>query len=114
LARAAKLTRIEVAEPPRVLGRNTTHSLQSGMIFGYASLVDGLVEKLNAELGVESYVLATGGLASTVAKHAKSIQEICPDLTLEGLRLIYERNRRQGSGSLVPPRRTVRPESGTP
>jgi type III pantothenate kinase len=114
LARAAKLTRIEVAEPPRVLGRNTTHSLQSGMIYGYASLVDGLVEKLNAELAVESYVLATGGLATVVAKHARSIREICPDLTLEGLRLIYERNRRQGPGSLVPPRRSVRPEPNQP
>jgi type III pantothenate kinase len=110
LSRAAKLTRIEVAEPPRVLGRNTTHSLQSGMIFGYASLVDGLVERLNNELGVKSYVLATGGLATVVAKHAKSIQEICPDLTLEGLRLIYERNRHKGSSSMVPPRRTMRPE----
>jgi type III pantothenate kinase len=112
LARAAKLTRVEVVEPPRVLGRNTTHSLQSGLVFGYASLVDGLVDKLNAELGEDSYVLATGGLAPLVAKHARSIREVCPELTLEGLRLIYERNRRAGSGSLVPPRRTVRPDAG--
>jgi type III pantothenate kinase len=111
LARAAKLTRVEIAEPPRVLGRNTTHSLQSGMVFGYASLVDGLVEKLNAELGEKAYVLATGGLATLVAKHARAIQEICPELTLEGLRLIYERNRRTSGGSLVPARRSTRPES---
>ena len=111
LSRAAKLTRIEIAEPPRVLGRNTTHSLQSGMVFGYASLVDGLVDKLNDELGVKSHVLATGGLATLVGRHAKSIQETCPDLTLEGLRLIYERNRRQGPNTMAPPRRTVRPES---
>lgn len=111
LARAAKLSRIEIAEPPRVLGRNTTHSLQSGMVFGYASMVDGLIDKLNAELGVDSYVLATGGLAPVVAKHAKSIREVCPDLTLEGLRLIYERNRRLGTGSMMPSRRSVRPDS---
>ncbi len=84
------------------------------MIFGYASLVDGLVEKLNAELGVPSHVIATGGLASVVAKHARSIQEICPDLTLEGLRLIYERNRYRGPSSLVPPRRSVRPDPSQP
>jgi type III pantothenate kinase len=111
LARAAKLTRVEIAEPPRVLGRNTTHSLQSGMVFGYASLVDGLIEKLNLELGEKAYVLATGGLATLVAKHARSIQEVCPELTLEGLRLIYERNRRTSGGSLVPARRSTRPES---
>jgi type III pantothenate kinase len=112
MARAAKLTRVEILEPPRVLGRNTTHSLQSGVIYGYASLVDGLVEKLNAEQGVESFVLATGGLAPLVAKHTRTIREVCPELTLEGLRLIYERNRRQPGGSLAPGRRSARPDSG--
>jgi len=105
-ARAAKLSRIEVVEPPRVLGRNTTHALQSGVIFGYASLVDGLVERLNRELEVEARVLATGGLASLVAKHTRSIELVEPNLTLEGLRLIYERNRpkpgAQPSGSKRP------------
>lgn len=111
LARAAKLTRIEVAEPPRVLGRNTTHALQSGIIFGYASLVDGLIEKLTEELNVEMTVFATGGLAPLVAKHTKSIKIICPELTLEGLRLIYERNLRTRSQSNAPSRRSGRPES---
>jgi type III pantothenate kinase len=110
LARAAKLTRIEVAEPPRVLGRNTTHALQSGIIFGYASLVDGLIEKLTAELNTEMTVFATGGLAPLVAKHTKLIKIICPELTLEGLRLLYERNRRVRSQSNAPSRRSGRPE----
>jgi type III pantothenate kinase len=112
LARAAKLTRVEVAEPPRVLGRNTTHALQSGIIFGYASMVDGLIERLTSELGGPMRIYATGGLAPLVAKHTRSIQEVCPELTLEGLRLIYERNRRAptSSGSSAP-RRSTRPES---
>ncbi len=93
LARAAKLSRIELAEPPRVLGRNTTHALQSGIIFGYSSLVDGLIAKLTAELGGPQRVLATGGLATMVSKHAISIERVDPELTLQGLRLIYERNR---------------------
>jgi type III pantothenate kinase len=111
LASAAKLTRIEVAEPPRVLGRNTTHALQSGIIFGYASLVDGLIEKLTAELGAPMTVFATGGLAPLVAKHTKLMHDVHPNLTLEGLRLIYERNRRALQGGLPAGRRSGRPET---
>lgn len=111
LARAAKLTRIEVAEPPRVLGRNTTHALQSGIIFGYASMVDGLIERLSAELGVKMAVFGTGGLAPLVAKHTKSIEEVCPELTLEGLRLIYERNHRAQQASAPGNRRPSKPEN---
>jgi type III pantothenate kinase len=107
-ARAAKLSRIELSEPPRVLGRNTTHALQSGVIFGYASLVDGLVDKLNAELEVKAAVMATGGLASLVARHARRIESVEPNLTLEGLRLIYERNRRVASSPPATVRRSPR------
>lgn len=111
LSRAAKLTRIEVAEPPRVLGRNTTHALQSGIIFGYASMVDGLIERLTAELDTTMTVFGTGGLAPLVSKHTKSIQQVWPELTLEGLRLIYERNRRSRPGPGSPGKRPGRPES---
>ncbi len=92
LAAAAKLTRVELAEPPRVLGRNTPHALQSGAVHGSAALVDGLVERLEAELGFECRVIATGGFASVIAKHAKRIESVDPDLTLQGLRLLHERN----------------------
>jgi type III pantothenate kinase len=92
LARAAKLSRIELSEPPHVLGRNTPHALQSGVIHGSASLVDGLVARLEAELGFPCTVIATGGLAGVIAKHAKSIGSVEADLTLEGLRILYERN----------------------
>jgi len=92
LARAAKLTRIELAAPPRVLGRNTPHALQSGIIHGYASLVDGLVGKLERELDFPCQVIATGGLARLVAPHTERLGIVDEHLTLEGLRLLHERN----------------------
>ncbi|MEZ4371436.1 MAG: type III pantothenate kinase [Polyangiaceae bacterium] len=92
LGRAAKLSRIEIAVPPRVVGRNTTHSLQSGIVHGYASLVDGLVEKLIEELGFECRVIATGGLATLIAQHTKSLETVDDTLTLYGLRILHERN----------------------
>jgi type III pantothenate kinase len=108
LSAAAKLTRVELAEPPRVLGRNTPHALQSGAIHGSAALVDGLVERLEAELGFRCQVVATGGLAAVIAKHSKRIESVDPDLTLQGLRLLHERNsepavaRRGAKGSQEP------------
>ena len=91
-ARAAKLSHVELVEPPRVLGRNTANALQSGVVFGYASLSDGLVRRLRAEMGCECPAIATGGLAHLVTKHAETIETIDSDLTLQGLRLLYERN----------------------
>jgi type III pantothenate kinase len=95
LNRAAKLNRVDLTEPPRVIGRNTTHAMQSGIIFGYASLVDGLLDKIETEMNVPCRTLATGGLASRICAHTKKVEEICPDLTLEGLRLIFDRNRQE-------------------
>lgn len=92
LGRAAKLSRIEIAVPPRVVGRNTTHSLQSGIVHGYASLVDGLVVKLIDELGFECAVIATGGLATLIAQHTKTLETVDDTLTLYGLRILHERN----------------------
>lgn len=92
LGRAAKLKPVEIAAPPSVLGRNSTHSMQSGIVHGYAALVDGLVAKLKAELGFPCAVLATGGLAPLIAQHAASIEAVDPELTLQGLRIVYERN----------------------
>ena len=92
LARAAKLTRIELAAPPHVVGRNTTHALQSGVVFGYAAMVDGLVGRLEEELGFPCHIMATGGLSTLIAKHAKRVQEVDVNLTLDGLCLLHERN----------------------
>jgi type III pantothenate kinase len=92
LGHAAKLAPVEIAEPPRVVGRNTAHALQSGVVHGYASLVDGLVEKLTAELAFPCRVLATGGLSGIVCRHTRTVQDVDQNLTLDGLRLLYERN----------------------
>jgi len=97
LGNAAKLSRIEIAEPPTVVGRTTTHALQSGVVHGYASLVDGLVKKLGSELGFPCRVLATGGLAALIAKHTETVEAVDDNLTLAGLQLIYERNSRPHS-----------------
>lgn len=105
LGRAAKLAPVELAEPPRVVGRNTPHALQSGIVNGQASLVDGLVEKLVAELGFECRVLATGGLAGIVCKHTRRVDEVDPDLTLDGLRILYERNAQPSSEALASARK---------
>ncbi len=92
-ARAAKLPRVEVAKPPRVVGRNTIHSMQSGIVYGYVGLVDGMVDRIVAELGYECAVLATGGLARLVSAESKRIERVEEFLTLDGLRILYERNR---------------------
>jgi type III pantothenate kinase len=93
IGRAAKLQGVEVVRPPRVLGRNTVHMLQSGVVFGYAGLVDRLVERLREELGADARVVGTGGLAHLIASETKTIERVEPFLTLQGLRLLDERNR---------------------
>jgi type III pantothenate kinase len=92
LTRAAKLSRVEIAAPPKVVGRNTTHALQSGVVYGYASLVDGLIEKLGRELEFPVRVIGTGGLASLIAEYSERLDDLDPHLTLEGLRILHERN----------------------
>lgn len=91
-SRAARLSRIPIAKPPKVIGRNTQHSVQSGIVFGYVGLVDGLVDRVRAEIDAPCRVLATGGLASLIAPESRTIEEVVPDLTLEGIRLLWERN----------------------
>jgi len=89
---AAKLRPVELTAPPRVMGRNTTHALQSGVIHGYAAMVDGLVDRLVEELAFPCRIIATGGLSPLIGKHSKRIEELDLNLTLEGLRILYERN----------------------
>jgi type III pantothenate kinase len=90
--RAAKLPNIDLQRPPSVIGRNTVHAMQSGLLFGYVSMVEGMVARFRKELGDDMKVIATGGLVEIVAKETDVIQHIAPWLTLEGLRLIWELN----------------------
>jgi type III pantothenate kinase len=92
-ARAAKLPRVEIARPPKVVGKNTVHAMQSGIVYGYVGLVDGIVERILAELGFPCAVIATGGLAPLIAPMSKTIGEVDDHLTLTGLRILHERNR---------------------
>ena len=91
--RASMLHGVEIARPKSVIGKTTTAALQSGLLYGYAGVVDSMVERIRGELGAEAYVVATGGLAGRVASESSAIQRVEPFLTLEGLRIIFEKNR---------------------
>jgi len=91
-ARAAQLRKVELVKPPRVIGKNTVECLQSGVVYGFAGQVDGIVRAMSAELGEVRAVIATGGLASVVLDECATVTHHEPALTLIGLRLIYERN----------------------
>ena len=90
--RTAKLPRVDLQRPPTAIGRNTVHAMQSGLLFGYVSLVEGMVARFRAELGPKMKVIATGGLAELIARETDIIQIIAPWLTLDGLRIVWELN----------------------
>jgi type III pantothenate kinase len=92
-ARAARLRKIDFVEPATVIGKTTVAALQSGVVYGFAGQVDGIVERIRKELGVDAPTVATGGLADLIAPHARTIDRVDPFLTLDGLRLVWERNR---------------------
>jgi type III pantothenate kinase len=91
--RAAKLHRVELIAPRTVIGKDTSSSMRSGLVYGYAELVDGMVRRMRAEMGCKPRVIATGGNAEIIAEHSREIERVDPFLTLIGLRVIYEKNR---------------------
>jgi type III pantothenate kinase len=92
-ARAARLVKVDYTAPPTVIGKTTVGGLQSGLVYGFAGQVDGIVGRIREELGAEARAVATGGLADLVAPHTRTIETVDPFLTLDGLRLVWELNR---------------------
>jgi len=90
--KAAKLPRVEIAKPGRVIGKDTIASMQSGIIYGFVGQVDGIVRRMTGEFTTKPLVIATGGFASMIARESETISEVNPLLTLEGLRIVYEMN----------------------
>ena len=91
--RTAKLPRVDLSRPPAAIGKNTVHAMQSGLLYGYVGLVEGMVDRFRAELGADMKVIGTGGLTEIIAAETKEIHIVAPWLTLDGLRLIWDMNR---------------------
>jgi type III pantothenate kinase len=93
--KASKLQRIEISHPKRVIGKDTVSAMLTGLVYGHVGLIDGVVKRMSEEAGTNPLVIACGGLASLVADYSETITEVIPDLTLEGLRIIFDLNKKR-------------------
>lgn len=91
--KTAKLPKVELIKPKRIIGKNTIESIQSGIYYGTLSMIDGMIERLSKDLPKKPFIIATGGYANEIANSSKYIQKVCPFLTLEGLRILYDKNK---------------------
>lgn len=115
--RTARLPRVDIRKPARVIGTNTVGSLQSGLYYGYLGLIDGILVRLLEEMGEDTKVITTGGLSALIGKESKYIQEVDEFLTLNGLRIIYERNiaaKPAREAAPMKPQKTSSPTPATP
>ena len=110
-SRAARLWRVEIRDPGKIIGTNTVHSMQSGLYYGFTDLVDGILERMKQVLGKETRVVATGGQAPLIARASRHIGQIDEFLTLEGLRIIWERNQTERKPAADEPPATASPRA---
>ncbi len=99
--RTARLPRVELRPPPAAIGRNTVHAMQSGLMFGYVALVEGMVARFRAELGPGLQVIGTGGLAAVIAAETDVVEHVDPWITLKGLQLVYQLNQPQPAAAIA-------------